>query len=1087
MSALAGRDTVGSPARRHEQVITTAQQWEAAGGAGASSFSSPGGDTTGLGRQAKPGGGSYASQSKQEKEQLIAQLLAERRAKLGSGGHVAGGQGYEAEAGRYSYSSSPARSSQAAASIPIPTMPAVPPIVAQLQAQAKLAAETAARAAEAAAHAALQQTLVERTIAEQRRQLEEVAGGRQQETAPAAASSSAVGSPGRPVPLVASPPPATTTTAASANTSTQVRSPRGVKVTSPHTSAPAGQRSEPPAPGSAGKVHGEQHPASATSAGGSSVGGVATGGPGEGGAAGGGAVGFKRPSKAELAAERESKLYGECTFRPAPTRLAGGRKVSARTAASSSAAQDSALPRAHASRLAELARTKSEQWEALQRKKLEEEEQRMRSECTFQPNASVDPSRGVVVSKDGRVLGAWPGRDREGSAGADGRRPSSRSKSPGGHVYHAEDLLSQPPGRAAASRQPAPASSSSLRPAPALANQGRQGAGEAQAAAARANALTQGSAPAPSPPRSYQRPFVPAGSSAAQAPALPASSATAQAGQATARARRGDNVQLESPLRWEKSKAKQYVDGPGFVVARLSQEPAVAPVPPPPVPPAVPPARTTETQGRKAAPPAPTNAAEQIEPTAPVPAVAQRLFAEADARATKRARAKAALEQKAIAQYTFKPNLNPNSLALVNKSEEAMTAGQPSAPLEKQRSKPLHERSAALARAHEQYLHRLRVEANLANKDITFKPKLNPVSEHLASAQAALKGLPSGSERLVAEAVELEARRQAARRAAAEAEAEAHPFAPKTLPASQRILEKKLQKLGLDDDAAAALSGEHGSAHAGTGPGDAFLARQAVLSELSKKRRASIVKDIEASDPCTFRPDIGNADEILALTRPDRVTEGQEERVHRLAKEEAQAQAAARAKREEEYYSKFSYKPALNSNSLARARSKTSDERSKNEGGARRRLRAQAQADAQFQQEHPFQPTLVAREPHAQGRRGSKDSVLSGPHGSVASLGEREAQGGALRLAIRSDPEHVSERIKEYEKSKAAKLEAARKLAEYEAMAGCTFAPDTGASKKSHAKVAEAVAADGGVVVVRGLGRHLELRELSRKLEEEKR
>jgi hypothetical protein len=91
-----------------------------------------------------------------------------------------------------------------------------------------------------------------------------------------------------------------------------------------------------------------------------------------------------------------------------------------------------------------------------------------------------------------------------------------------------------------------------------------------------------------------------------------------------------------------------------------------------------------------------------------------------------------------------------------------------------------------------------------------------------------------------------------------------------------------------------------------------------------------------------------------------------------------------------------------------------------------------------------------------------------------------------LRLAVQSDPDHVGTRIAAHQRARAARAEAAKRLVDYEALKECTFQPETQASARSHARIKGQVAADGGVVVVRGLGRYLELKELKRKLEEER-
>jgi hypothetical protein len=87
---------------------------------------------------------------------------------------------------------------------------------------------------------------------------------------------------------------------------------------------------------------------------------------------------------------------------------------------------------------------------------------------------------------------------------------------------------------------------------------------------------------------------------------------------------------------------------------------------------------------------------------------------------------------------------------------------------------------------------------------------------------------------------------------------------------------------------------------------------------------------------------------------------------------------------------------------------------------------------------------------------------------------------------VASDPDRVSARINAHLKGKAARSEAAKRLLDYEKLKECTFQPETDRSSRSLAKLKEQVAADGGVVVVRGLGRYLELKELTRKLDEDK-
>ena len=83
-------------------------------------------------------------------------------------------------------------------------------------------------------------------------------------------------------------------------------------------------------------------------------------------------------------------------------------------------------------------------------------------------------------------------------------------------------------------------------------------------------------------------------------------------------------------------------------------------------------------------------------------------------------------------------------------------------------------------------------------------------------------------------------------------------------------------------------------------------------------------------------------------------------------------------------------------------------------------------------------------------------------------------------LGVDSDaPASVLERIAAYRRDRDAKLQQARRLGEYEELKGCTFAPQT----QTHARVKMPT----GPVVVRGLGRYLELKEMAKRQADEKR
>lgn len=285
-----------------------------------------------------------------------------------------------------------------------------------------------------------------------------------------------------------------------------------------------------------------------------------------------------------------------------------------------------------------------------------------------------------------------------------------------------------------------------------------------------------------------------------------------------------------------------------------------------------------------------------------------------------------------------------------------------------------------------------------------------------------------------------------------------------------------------------------------------FLARQRAMAELSEaERRRTLAEDASrARNVCTFSPDIGNADEVLALTRPAQATESEAQRLERLYRGDARAVADARARVSEGYYAQFKYAPAIDPVSRAVGRARTVDEHYRNAEGVAARARAGALAESEFRERHPFRPTLVASDPSTarqQQRRGSKDSTASGNGGIDAgsSVVSGTTSGNPYRLAVASDPEALSARIAALRAAKEAHIERLRRQAEYESLKECTFAPETNGGRVPLSSAHLPLPEEGGeevggegrpappVVVVRGLGRHLELRELSRRLDAEQR
>lgn len=96
-----------------------------------------------------------------------------------------------------------------------------------------------------------------------------------------------------------------------------------------------------------------------------------------------------------------------------------------------------------------------------------------------------------------------------------------------------------------------------------------------------------------------------------------------------------------------------------------------------------------------------------------------------------------------------------------------------------------------------------------------------------------------------------------------------------------------------------------------------FLERQKKLEEERTKkikRFKQALRNVE-KNVNTYKPNTGNANEILSYTRPERVIESSDETYHRLANEDAQRKKIWHKVMEDEYYKQFKFQPELNETS----------------------------------------------------------------------------------------------------------------------------------------------------------------------------
>lgn len=201
--------------------------------------------------------------------------------------------------------------------------------------------------------------------------------------------------------------------------------------------------------------------------------------------------------------------------------------------------------------------------------------------------------------------------------------------------------------------------------------------------------------------------------------------------------------------------------------------------------------------------------------------------------------------------------------------------------------RPIHQRLGEEQRQRSAKLAAARLKGDIAGPELTFQPALNQRSLALAAARRE-RDLFAGPTRPRSTG-------GAAIMPASPGTAVADcTFSPAVNPASKALLEGSIAV-----------------------PAD-FHERQrffAAKRELAARRAAVAA----ASEACTFRPDTGNAVEVLAQSdaRSWQLLESKTERCERMAREEAERQAARRAAREAEVYGALEFRPTLNPRSLA--------------------------------------------------------------------------------------------------------------------------------------------------------------------------
>ncbi|CAE7615135.1 HMG1 [Symbiodinium pilosum] len=329
-----------------------------------------------------------------------------------------------------------------------------------------------------------------------------------------------------------------------------------------------------------------------------------------------------------------------------------------------------------------------------------------------------------------------------------------------------------------------------------------------------------------------------------------------------------------------------------------------------------------------------------------VESLPERLFHEADKRASLRNKAKELMEADTLCAYSFQPSINPSSKG-ANRA-------------------PLHLRAEELRQRREQRVRSAQV-AEDRRAETLFQPKISNRSERIVQKKRdmlyrcasqgrvdCLRQLGPVEERLYAEAQEKEQRRAALQ--------DFHHDSLQSFPGvddtSRRICKYSVYFQGPQQD---------------------FLARQQAF-ELAKQKRLE-VRAQHADSDCCFHPSITETSRQLVSRNLDLLGETMEERIHRLAIRDAERREQTRAELEQLHHKDCTFKPQINavSEMLASTSTGKADDSGPHERLYRSALSKSA-ASEEWQPEESFRPRLDPRSSrrfsHIKSRYANRSDIL---------------------------------------------------------------------------------------------------------------
>jgi hypothetical protein len=422
--------------------------------------------------------------------------------------------------------------------------------------------------------------------------------------------------------------------------------------------------------------------------------------------------------------------------------------------------------------------------------------------------------------------------------------------------------------------------------------------------------------------------------------------------------------------------------------------------------------------------------------------VSERLYHGADNRLAVREQAKLRLAREEELSHSYAPKTDRRSNRITQQRADRAAV-------------PTYVRLNQLNKTKAARLHRKRMNWQAQNTELTFKPKINENSDELARSTRFSNVGGSGADGAGSAPVDLPTRLSAnltsslerkLRRAQQEEEAHrrTHTFKPNVNPCNDQILAESKQYSGAEQID--------------------FVKRQELLKQQAQSKRVVAAHRIRQGGECSFRPDIGNATEVLKQSRHRSVIvdASQKDATERLAYLDKLRMEKNRRETKEQLDARFKFKPTINAKSRALVtRATPFEELTHEKQPSKEQVQVLQDREADFRRKHSFKPQI------------SKTTRLI-----AAQRIRPDDQHAKYRLDGGKTTRSILQHIEKDKHARERRLDSARKAHEYHEMKECTFHPKI---------VGPVVKPASGPVLVRGLARFMELKERKKQMDAEQR